>query len=77
LRLYDWASIKLPWVTQDGFCRWLLFRRSRKDAGKLACCLVFAPETTSLGEMAAAAGLRWTSKASFPDPRGIPSAFRA
>lgn len=65
LRLYDWASIKMPWVTQDGFCRWLLFRRSRKDRGKLAYYFVFAPEATSLAEMAAAAGLRWTIEEAF------------
>lgn len=65
LRLYDWASVKMPWATQNGFCRWLLFRKSRKDGEKLAYYFVFAPEATSLAEMAAAAGLRWTIEEAF------------
>ena len=60
LRLSDWAAISMPWTTNEGFARWLLFRRSRKDAGKLAFSFVFAPEETSLAEMACAADLRWT-----------------
>jgi len=65
LRLYDWAAIRIPWTTNEGFARWLLFRRSRKDAGKLALSYVFAPEETSLAEMAGAAGLRWTIEEAF------------
>lgn len=65
LRLYDWASIRMPWTTKQGFARWLVFRRSRKQAGKIAYYFVFAPEQTALAEMAGAAGLRWTIEEAF------------
>ncbi len=31
MRLYDWARIPLPWTRPDGFERFLLIRRSRRD----------------------------------------------
>ena len=33
-RLYDWARIALPWTVDEGFERWLLIRRNRRDAGE-------------------------------------------
>ena len=64
LRLYDWASIALPWTSAPGFRRWLLIRRGRANPraspGALAYYVVFAPETADLAELAGAAGLRWT-----------------
>jgi SRSO17 transposase len=65
LRLYDWARIALPWTTNEGFERWLLIRRSRKEPDKLAYYLVFAPAGTGLAELAGAAGLRWTIEECF------------
>jgi SRSO17 transposase len=65
LRLYDWALARMPWSTADGFARFILFRRSQSQADKLAYYFVFAPETTSLAEMAGAAGLRWTIEEAF------------
>ena len=65
LRLYDWASIALPWTTAPGFRRWLLVRRSRANPRALAYYFVFAPETASLAELAGAAGLRWTIEECF------------
>lgn len=65
LRLYAWAAIRLPWTTDEGFERWLLIRRSRKEPEKLAYYLVFAPEGTALAELAGAAGLRWTIEECF------------
>src|SRR3546814_14521868 len=35
-RLYHWARLPLNWTTQDGFERWLLFRRSLRHPGELA-----------------------------------------
>lgn len=70
LRLYEWASIKLPWIKSRGLCRWLLFRRSRHEARKTTFYFVFAPEETSLAEMAAAAGLRWTIEEAFQRAKG-------
>lgn len=65
LRLYAWAAIRLPWTTDEGFERWLLIRRSRKEPEKLAYYLVFAPEGTALAELAGAAGLRWAVEECF------------
>jgi SRSO17 transposase len=65
LRLYDWARIALPWTVDGGFERWLLIRRSRRDAQERAYYLVFAPAGSSLAELAGAAGLRWTIEECF------------
>jgi SRSO17 transposase len=70
LRLYDWARIALPWITDGGFERWLLIRRSRKEPDKLAYYLVFAPKGTTLAELAGAAGLRWTIEECFERAKG-------
>jgi SRSO17 transposase len=64
-RLYDWARLPLRWSTDDGFERWLLIRRSRRDAQALAYYLAYARQGTSLPELAAAAGLRWTIEECF------------
>jgi hypothetical protein len=65
IRLYDWARIALPWPADNGFERWVLIRRNRKDAAQRAYYLVFAPTGTSLAELAGAAGLRWTIEECF------------
>jgi len=65
LRLYDWARIALPWTVDEGFERWLLIRRSGRDAQERAYYLVFAPAGSSLAELAGAAGLRWTIEECF------------
>src|SRR3546814_19583320 len=64
-RLYHWARLPLNWTTQDGFERWLLFRRSLRNPGELAYYFVYAREGTSLEELAGAAGLRWTIEECF------------
>jgi SRSO17 transposase len=65
IRLYDWARIALPWPAGEGFERWVLMRRNRKDPAERAYYLVFAPTGTSLAELAGAAGLRWTIEECF------------
>lgn len=65
LRLYDWGRFRLPWTCEEGFERWVLFRRSRRDPEKHAYYMVFAPVGTSLAELAGAAGLRWTIEECF------------
>jgi len=64
-RLYDWARIALSWTVDDGFERWVLIRRNRRDASDRAYYLVFAPAGTELAELAGAAGLRWTIEECF------------
>ena len=64
-RLYDWARARLAWQTGQGFERWLLVRRSRRDPAALAHYFADAPTGTVLAELAAAAGLRWTIEECF------------
>ena len=49
----------------EGFERWSLIRRHRRDASERAYYLVFAPAGTELAELAGAAGLRWTIEECF------------
>ncbi|MCV6548077.1 MAG: hypothetical protein OIF56_12500 [Cohaesibacter sp.] len=58
-------GIKLPWTAQDGFERWLLFRRSLSKPGEIAYYFAYAQEGTSLARLAGAAGLRWTIEECF------------
>jgi len=64
-RLYDWARVPLGWESEQGFERWLPVRRSQRDPEALAYFFAYAPEGTSLAELAGAAGLRWTIEESF------------
>jgi len=64
-RLYHWARMPLDWTTQDGFERWLLFRRSIRNSDEIAYYFVHSRQGTSLAEMAGAAGLRWTIEECF------------
>jgi SRSO17 transposase len=64
-RFYDWARLPLNWQTKDGFAHWLLVRRSRHDREAIAYYFAYAPANTSLAELAAAAGLRWTIEECF------------
>jgi len=65
LRLYEWARIALSSRQDRGFEHWLLIRRSRREPDKRAYYFVFAPGGVSLGELAGAAGLRWTIEECF------------
>ena len=64
-RLYHWARVPLMWLTEEGFERWLLIRRSRHDPDAMAFCFAYTPEGTSLAELAGAAGLRWSIEQAF------------
>lgn len=64
-RLYDWARVPLGWISQDGFERWLLVRRSLRDPAALAYSFAYAPAGASLADLAGAAGLRWTIEECF------------
>jgi SRSO17 transposase len=64
-RLYDWARRRLLWSQDARWEHWLLVRRSRNDPDALAYYVVFAPAATTLAELAAVAGLRWTIETCF------------
>src|SRR4051812_45165136 len=65
LRLYEWARIPLSSTGDPGFEHWLLIRRSRREPDKRAYYFAFAPVGVLLGELASAAGLRWTIEECF------------
>jgi SRSO17 transposase len=65
LRLYEWARIALSSTADPGFEHWLLIRRSRREPDNRAYYFAFAPVGVSLGELAGAAGLRWTIEECF------------
>jgi hypothetical protein len=65
LRLYDLARIRLPWLCDAQWERWVLIRRNRRDPAKQAYYLVFAHAGTTLAELAGVAGLRWTLEECF------------
>jgi len=64
-RLYEWARLPIGFSKNNGYERWLLFRRSLRDPKALAYYFVHAPKGTSLAEIAGAAGLRWTIEECF------------
>jgi SRSO17 transposase len=64
-RLYDWARIRRPWTSEQGFEHWLLVRRKRSKSAEKAYYLVFAPPGSTLAELAGAAGLRWAVEECF------------
>ena len=64
-RLYEWARLPIGFSKNNGFARWLLFRRSLSDPKALAYYFVHAPKETSLPDIAGAAGLRWTVEECF------------
>ncbi len=64
-RLYDWARIQLNYQAPNGFTRWLLARRSLRDANAVAYYFAFSRSDTTLADLAAAAGLRWTIEECF------------
>ncbi len=72
-RQFDWARVELTKPEQEGWQSWLVVRRSLVEGEKpadLAYVLVFAPSGTTLGEMAAAIGTRWTVEQCFEEGKG-------
>jgi len=69
-RLYDWLRLPLNPPMQEGFERWLLVRRSIEDPDELTAYTVFAPEGTTLEELAKVAGMRWRVEIGFEEAKG-------
>ena len=64
-RLYDWARIRRPWTSDEGFEHWLLVRRKRSKSAEQTYYLAFTPPGSTLAELAAVAGLRWAVEECF------------
>ncbi|MCA1719400.1 MAG: IS701 family transposase [Actinobacteria bacterium] len=69
-RLYDWLRLPLNPPLQESFERWLLVRRSIEDPDELTAYTVFAPEGTTLEELAKVAGMRWRVEIGFEEAKG-------
>lgn len=65
LRLYDWARLPINHSAEAGFSRWLLARRSPRDPHAISYYFAHARADTTLADLAAAAGLRWTIEECF------------
>jgi SRSO17 transposase len=69
-RLYEWLRLALNPPMQEGFERWLLVRRSIGEPDELSAYTVFAPEGTTLEELARVAGSRWRVERGFEEAKG-------
>ena len=72
-RLFDWACVELDKPEQEGWQRCLVVRRSLVEGEKpadLAYVLVFAPCGTTLQELVAPIGTRWTVEQWFEEGKG-------
>ena len=69
-RVYDWVAIRLPFDSPQGWAQGVLARRSLNDPEEIAYYRVFAPEGTSVGELAEVAGTRWTIEMGFERAKG-------
>lgn len=70
-RLYEWIRLPLSRPLQKGFRRWLLVRRHIDDPdNEFGAYVVFAPEDTTLEELARVAGSRWQIEVAFEGAKG-------
>lgn len=69
-RVYDWAAIRLPFDSPEGWAQGVLVRRSLSDPAEIAYYRVFAPEGTAVEELARVAGTRWTIESGFERAKG-------
>jgi SRSO17 transposase len=69
-RLYEWIRLELNPPLQEGFERWLVVRRCIEDPQDLTTYTVFAPEGTTLEELARTAGSRWRVEIGFGEAKG-------
>jgi SRSO17 transposase len=69
-RPYDWIRLSLNPPMQEGFSRWLLVRRQIDDPGELTAYVAFAPEESTLEELAEVAGSRWKIEEAFEEAKG-------
>jgi SRSO17 transposase len=69
-RVYDWVRVPLARLTEPGWGRWLLVRRSLSAVTDLAYYVVFGPAETTLAEMVRVAGSRWAIEESLEMAKG-------
>jgi SRSO17 transposase len=69
-RYYEWFRIKINSDSPKNWNRWLIIRRSIKDAEEVAFYIGFSKDENPLEEMAKAAGSRWTIEECFEMAKG-------
>jgi SRSO17 transposase len=70
MRLYDWARARLPYVTEEGRAQWLLVRRSVNSPEEMAYYRAYAPQETSLAQLAQVEATRWSIEECFERAKG-------
>jgi SRSO17 transposase len=68
-RIYAWARVAIRPLHEPGRGHWLLLRRSLAD-GELAYYVCYGPAHTSLAQLVAVAGVRWTVECGFQQGKG-------
>ncbi len=61
----DWARLPLSAPLVDGWCRWVVLRRSVADPTAITASVCFAPTGTTLADLVRVAGSRWTVESCF------------
>ncbi len=69
-RVYDWVAIRLPFDSPQGWVQGVLARRSLDAPDEIAYYRAFAPEGTTVAELARVAGTRWTIEIGFERAKG-------
>jgi SRSO17 transposase len=69
-RLYDWALLRTNSPEPQVVARWLLIRRSIADPNEIAYFACGGPPATTLEELVAVAGRRWTIEENFELGKG-------
>jgi SRSO17 transposase len=69
-RWYDWRWLPLADPLAPAWRRWLLVRRSVSAPTELQASVVFAPQNTTLAEVARVAGPRWVIEQLFEAVKG-------
>lgn len=69
-RVYDWACLRLPFDSPEGWAQGLLARRSLADPTEMAYYRVFAPQDTPVEDLARVTGTRWVIEEGFEQTKG-------
>jgi len=68
-RVYDWAAGRFGEATASGLRRWVLFRRGVEEKREHAYYFCLAPAEATAGDLAIAAGRRWSIECCFEAAR--------
>lgn len=69
-RLYDWQLVPVNAPPVEGWCRWLLVRRSLADPTDLTAFACGVPAETPLEKLVQIAGSRWQIESAFAEAKG-------